>query len=169
MSQSTGAPPDRTITAGARHYNPSAAAIGAFAVDPTDPVALWAEARTLYLAEDFPPYGSAPWLALHPDDPRRFAAVIDAAEKWRKYGDEQGLLQWFADAQQPRRPLADRPTRAELDAEYARCRERAAQMWARKRAELSPSIRWPRVAVPGQGSRTTTSPERSPEIERNGI
>ncbi|MFE8011474.1 hypothetical protein ACFU3O_01900 [Streptomyces antibioticus] len=79
--------------------------IGAFSVDPTDHVALWAEARCRYLASDFPTYGSPEWRALHPDDPRRFAAVIDAAECWRKYGDEEGLLQWFREASVPRPPL----------------------------------------------------------------
>ncbi|MFK0217762.1 hypothetical protein ACIQWN_06145 [Streptomyces vinaceus] len=61
-------------------------------------VQLWANARTLFYASDFPPYASGAWRALHPDDPRRLAAALDAAEKWRKYGDEQALLQWFRDA-----------------------------------------------------------------------
>ncbi|GGV83881.1 hypothetical protein GCM10010294_60950 [Streptomyces griseoloalbus] len=133
---------------------PSATVLGALAVDPTDVVALWAEARCRFLAEDFPPYGSPAWLALHPDDPRRFAAVIDAAEKWRKYGDEEGLLQWFREASQPREPLTSRRTRAELDAAWLRVREQAAEMWARERDQISNQSRWPKVTVPGRENRT---------------
>ncbi|MEH0627907.1 hypothetical protein [Streptomyces stelliscabiei] len=122
--------------------------------DPTDTVALWAEARTLYLAEDFPPYGSPSWFALHPDDPKRFASVIAAAEKWRKYGDEEGLIRWFREASAVREPLAYRRTRAELDEAWRGVRERAADMWARERARITPNPRWPKVAVPGQENRT---------------
>ncbi|AWT47580.1 DUF2742 domain-containing protein [Streptomyces actuosus] len=129
---------------------PTPPQIGALAVDPTDPVALWAEARCRYLAEDFPPYGSPAWVALHPDDPRRFAAVIDAAEKWRKYGDEEGLLQWFREASAPRRPPASRKTLAELDAAYERSRQQAAEMWARERQQISTPSRWPNATAPGQ-------------------
>ncbi|MGV9875294.1 hypothetical protein ACWDUG_21605 [Streptomyces cellulosae] len=139
--------------AGRTPMNPSAHEIGALAVDPTDHVALWAEARCRYLAEDFPPYGSPAWYALHPDDPSRFAAVIDAAEKWRKYGDEEALLQWFREASQPREPLHKRRTLAELDEEARRCRERVAETWARQRDQTSNSSRWPRVTVPGQENR----------------
>lgn len=131
---------------------PSAPALGALAVDPTDVVALWAEARCRYLAEDFPEYGTPAWLALHPDDPRRFAAVIDAAEKWRKYGDEEALLQWFREASKRHESLAVRRTIAELDAEAARARARAADMWARKRDQITDTPRWPQAADPGQES-----------------
>ncbi|WP_329104563.1 hypothetical protein [Streptomyces sp. NBC_01439] len=67
-------------------------------ITPDEFVALWAEARTAYYADEFPPYASRAWRALRPDDPRRLAAALDAAEKWRKYGDEEALLQWFRDA-----------------------------------------------------------------------
>lgn len=127
---------------------------GLSGTDPTDVVALWAEARTHYLAEDFPPYGSPAWLALHPDDPKRFAAVIAAAEKWRKYGDEEGLLRWFREATRVREPLASRRTRKELDAAARDARQRALAMWARERARITPNPRWPKVAVPGQENRT---------------
>ncbi|MFH9038965.1 hypothetical protein ACH4FA_06315 [Streptomyces sp. NPDC017966] len=142
--------PDATTAPGRPRVLPTPPQLGALAVDPTDHVALWAEARCRYLAEDFPPYGSPAWLALHPDDPRRFAALIDAAEKWRKYGDEEGLIQWFREASQPRQPLASRKTVAELDDEYVRSRERAAEMWAREREQISNPSRWPPAAAPGQ-------------------
>ena len=34
-------------------------------------VQLWACAKTYWAARDFPKYGSATWVALAPDDPRR--------------------------------------------------------------------------------------------------
>jgi hypothetical protein len=138
------------VTTRATARTARAPAPGLSRTDPTDVVALWAEARSLFLAEDFPPYGSPAWLALHPDDPKRFAAVIEAAEKWRKYGDEEGLLQWFREASRVREPLASRRTRTELDEAARSMRERAAEMWARERARITPNPRWPKVAVPGQ-------------------
>ncbi|MFG2413312.1 hypothetical protein [Streptomyces goshikiensis] len=67
-------------------------------IDPGEFVALWAEARTAFYADEFPPYASKAWRALRPDDPRRLAGALDAAEKWRKYGDEEALMRWFCDA-----------------------------------------------------------------------
>jgi hypothetical protein len=122
--------------------------------DPTDAVALWADARTAFFANAFPEYGSPAWRSLHPNDPARLASVLAAAEKWRKYGDEPGLLQWFREASQNRDALHRRRTLAELDQEWIRVRERAAAMWARERAALKPNPRWPKVAVPGQENRT---------------
>lgn len=127
---------------------------GLSGIDPTDAIALWADARIVFLADDFPAYGSPAWLALHPDDPKRLAAVIDAAEKWRKYGDEEGLLRWFREASVARAPIASQRTRAELDEAWRGMRERAAAMWARERARLIPNPRWPKVAIPGQENRT---------------
>ncbi|MFG2311168.1 hypothetical protein ACGFS9_21235 [Streptomyces sp. NPDC048566] len=128
----------------------SAPALGVLAVDPTDIAALWASARATYLARTFPPYGSPAWLALHPDDPTRFAATIDAAEKWRKYGDEEGLIRWFREAHHTRPPITSRRTLAENDAAMDDVRRRAAEMWERERAALVPNPRWPQVTTPGQ-------------------
>ncbi|MCM1939489.1 DUF2742 domain-containing protein [Streptomyces sp. G3] len=132
----------------------SAPALGALAVDPTDVVALWAEARLRYLAEDFPPYGSPAWYALHPDDPVRFASVIDAAEKWRKYGDEAELLQWFREASQRPEAIHRRRTLAELDEKARQCRVQALDAWTARRAAITPNPRWPQAAIPGQENRT---------------
>lgn len=108
-----------------------------------DPVELWAVARMAYLAGDFPQYASPEWVALPSDDPRRFAAALEAAEKWRKYGDEEALLQWFRETHQARPSIADRRTRAELDA--------AAQSATRR--SLVPTPGWPPIAVPGEPGR----------------
>lgn len=106
-----------------------------------DAVQLWAEARSLYFAHDFPKYASPAWQALHPDDPRRLAGALDAAEMWRKYGDEEALLQWFLDATATRTPLWARHTTAELD-ELAT---------PRPPHQVTATPGWPPIAVPGAG------------------
>lgn len=115
---------------------------------PPDAVELWAAARMAYFAGDFPQYASPEWLALPGDDPRRFAAALEAAEKWRKYGDEEALLQWFREAHQARPALADRRTRAELDTAVQRPTPRP----------LVPTPGWPPIAVPGQPGRCLAYP-----------
>lgn len=105
-----------------------------------DPVELWAAARMAYFAGDFPQYASPEWRALPADDPRRFAAALEAAEKWRKFGDEQALLQWFREAHQARPSIADRRTCAEVDA--------AAR--PRPSHQLRATPGWPPIRVPGQ-------------------
>lgn len=121
-------PLDCTDQCGTGVPNGTPAAELAEQVDPGDIVGLWADAKSLYFARDFPEYGSQAWIDLHPDDPRRLAAALDAAECWRKYGD--GVVDWLRDATAPRPPLWQRPTRtAEYWAEDARKR-REAQAWA---------------------------------------
>lgn len=112
-------------------------------------VQLWAGARTSYFAKDYPKYGSAEWQALHPDDPRRLAAALAAAELWRKYGDEEALLAWFREASRARPSLAERRTRAELDA--------AAK--PKPSHQLSATPGWPPIAVPGQPGKYLTYTE----------
>ncbi|MGW3663722.1 hypothetical protein [Streptomyces sp. NPDC005141] len=106
-------------------------------------VHLWAAARTSYFSRDFPKYGSAAWQALHPDDPRRLAAALEAAELWRKYGDEEALLAWFREASRPRPSIADRRARAELD--------QAAK--PKPAHQLRATAGWPPIAIPGQPGR----------------
>jgi len=118
-------------------------------IEPGDIAALWADAKSLYLAEDFPRYASHAWRALHPDDPRRLAAALAAAEMWRKYGDEEALLQWFRDATAPRPPLWQLPSRAEL--EEAR-KPRPAHV-------LKATPGWPPIRIPGGKGRYLTYQE----------
>ncbi|MBE8471067.1 hypothetical protein IQ210_08825 [Streptomyces sp. 3R004] len=101
-----------------------------------------------FCSGDFPQYASAEWMALPSDDPRRFAAALEAAEKWRKYGDEQALLDWFREAHRARPSIADRRTRAELDLAAHRQPPRA----------LVPTPGWPPIAVPGQPGRRLAYP-----------
>ncbi|MDX2560496.1 hypothetical protein PV371_12670 [Streptomyces sp. TX20-6-3] len=107
--------------------------------DPGDIVELWADARALYLAGVYPKYASPAWLDLHPDDPRRLAGALDAAENWRKYGDEEALMQWFLDVNATREPLWSRRTLAELDALAKH----------RRPHEVVATPGWPPVKVPG--------------------
>lgn len=119
------------------------------APDPDVITELWAEAKTYYFARVFPRYGSPAWIALHPDDPRRLAAVLYAAEMWRKYGDEDALLAWFRDVSRPRPPLAEGKTRAELD--------EAAKPKPPHRLQATPG--WPPIRIPGQPGRYLTHTE----------
>jgi hypothetical protein len=112
-------------------------------------VELWAEAKIYYLASVFPRYGSPAWIALRPDDPRRLAAVLHAAEMWRKYGDEDNLLAWFRDVSRPRPPLAEGRSRAELD--------EAAKPKPPHRLRATPG--WPPIRIPGQPGRYLTYSE----------
>lgn len=112
-----------------------------------DPVALLASAQVTRLLDGqdpkvrLPRYGSVAWQRLRGDDPQKAAAVITAAEMWRRYGDEGDLLQWFREAQQQTRtPLSSRKTRAELD-EAAR---------PKPAALVRATAGWPPVAVPGR-------------------
>lgn len=112
-------------------------------IDPGDIVALWAEARTIFYADEFPPYASKAWRALRPDDPRRLAGALDAAEKWRKYGDEESLLQWFRDVSSRGPFKADAKTLAELTE-------------ARKPKpphQLQATPGWPPIRIPGGNGR----------------
>jgi len=113
------------------------------AIEPDDIAALWADAKACYLARVFPKYGSPAWIDLEPDDPRRLASALHAAEMWRKYGDEEALLQWFREANRPRPPLAEGRSRAELDA-LAK---------PKPPHQLQASAGWPPIRVPGGNGR----------------
>lgn len=109
-------------------------------VDPDAMTALWANAKIAWSARDFPKYGSAAWIALTPDDPRRLAGALEAAEMWRKYGDEEALIGWFRTATKPRQPSWNGKTQAERD-ELAK--PKPAHV-----VQATPG--WPAVAIPGK-------------------
>lgn len=115
-------------------------------IDPGDIVQLWADAKGLYFAGVYPKYASPAWLDLEPDDPKRLAAALDAAEKWRKYGDEEALLQWFRDATAPKPPLWTGRTLAEL----AEARK------PKRPHQLQATPGWPPIAIPGKPGRYLT-------------
>jgi hypothetical protein len=119
-----------------------------------DKVTAWAEQQVTALlpAEvDVPAYGTLAWLQLPAGDPRKAAALITAAEMWRRYGDEQALLQWFREAHRARPSVADRRTRAELDT--------AAKPHPPHRLQATPG--WPPIAVPGQPGRYLVAQENA--------
>ncbi|MFF1336358.1 hypothetical protein ACFVYT_00305 [Streptomyces sp. NPDC058290] len=119
-------------------------------IDPGEFVALWAEARTAFYADEFPPYASKAWRALRPDDPRRLAGALDAAEKWRKYGDEDALLDWLRNVA-GRRFTAEGRTAAEL----AEARK------PKPPHQLQATPGWPPIRIPGGNGRYLTPvPER---------
>lgn len=106
----------------------------------------------------FPGYGSLPWRKLRASDPRRAAALITAAEQWRRHTAREAWLdalldedpeEWFrlvtadadAEARRIAPALARRPTHDELSARRA-LRTRARPVVA------SPG--WTPVAIPGR-------------------
>lgn len=111
-----------------------------------DTISLWASARLAELIDDkaardgVPSYGTEAWQRLPGNDPRRAAAIIGAAEMWRKYGDEEALLTWFRESSAPHRPIAERKTIAELNA-LAK---------GRQTRPVQATQGWPPVAIPGQ-------------------
>jgi hypothetical protein len=115
-------------------------------IDTSTITELWANAKIAWSSREFPKYGSREWADLTPEDPRRLAGALEAAEMWRKYGDEESLLAWFREAFQARPSIAERRTRAELDA--------AAK--PKPPHQLRPTPGWPPVAVPGQPGKYLT-------------
>jgi len=123
-------------------------------VNADDMTTLWAEQQVTSLLPDdvdVPAYGTREWLQLPAGDARKAAALITAAEMWRRYGDEQALLDWFREAHRARPSVADRRTRAELDA-LAR---------PRPPHELRATPGWPPIAVPGQPGRYLVAQENA--------
>ncbi|MGW8953029.1 hypothetical protein [Streptomyces sp. NPDC055709] len=111
-------------------------------IDADDFVKLWADAKVSFLARDFPEYGSPAWRELHPDSPQRLAAALDAAEKWRKYGDD--VTEWIREAIKPRsEPLHTRVEQA-----------RKAQAYQSPEPhQLQATPGWPAVRIPGGNGR----------------
>ena len=106
---------------------------------------LWANAKIAWTARDFPKYGSREWIALTPDDPRRLAGALEAAEMWRRYGDEEELVTWLKNLGRPVNLVGHR-TRAELDA--------AAKPKPPHQLQATPG--WPPIRIPGQPGRYLT-------------
>ncbi|MFH9439287.1 DUF2742 domain-containing protein [Streptomyces rochei] len=123
---------------------------------------LWAEHQVATLAEGVrewtvPPYGSLAWSQLPPSDPRRYAAVIEAAEQWRRQVAEEERLDqlaeddpaaWYAEvtagANDEARRMAGRLARMRTLAELDAARSR------RPPHRLRATPGWPPVAIPGK-------------------
>ncbi|MET8823849.1 DUF2742 domain-containing protein [Streptomyces rochei] len=126
---------------------------------------LWAEHQVATLAEGVrewtvPPYGSLAWSQLPPSDPRRYAAVIEAAEQWRRQVAEEERLDqlaeddpaaWYtevtAGANDEARRMAGRLARMRTLAELDAARTR------RPPHRLRATPGWPPVAIPGKPGR----------------
>ncbi len=124
-----------------------------------DPVALWASAQVTALnVADVPEYGSPAWSALRATDLRRAAAIVTAAEHWRRHAAREAWLdcllvddpeRWFAYvtadanayASTIAPALARRPTHDELAARRAR---------RTQTRPIAASAGWPPIAVPGR-------------------
>ncbi|MFE0273792.1 hypothetical protein ACFWZY_16975 [Streptomyces sp. NPDC058992] len=120
-------------------------------IDPDDAVRLWADAKALFFARIFPKYGSPAWRDLEPDDPKRLAAALYAAEMWRKYGDEDALIAWFREASRPRPPMGEAIESARRAAAY--------RMPPPRQLRATPG--WPPIRIPGGNGRYLTyTPER---------
>ncbi|MCX4780114.1 hypothetical protein [Streptomyces sp. NBC_01264] len=125
--------------------------------DPNEIAGLWADAKRLYLAEDYPPYASPAWQALHPDDPARLASVLEAAELWRKQWDALEYLptaDWYAHVYGDARRLT-----SQVIAATNRLRAYREIQAARSRREphtLEATPGWPPIAIPGQPGRWLT-------------
>ncbi|GAA2407349.1 hypothetical protein GCM10010420_39300 [Streptomyces glaucosporus] len=125
-----------------------------------DPTALWASAQVTALLgeqnEPAPEYGSPAWARLRAADPRRAAAIITAAEQWRRHTARTAWLdqlleedpeRWFAvvtaDADDQARRLAPMLARRPTNTEQA---------FRRRYGPVRP-VRavpgWP-VAIPGR-------------------
>lgn len=135
---------------------------GAPGVTPGAVTGLWAEAQFAALGVgEAPEYGSTAWLRLRADDPRRAAAIIFAAEMWRRHRAREAWLdqlidddpeRWFAivtedadaQARKAAHVLARQPTAAEVAA-------RRAQFAPSHTLKATPG--WSPIAIPGQPGR----------------
>lgn len=125
----------------------------------SDSVGLWASSVVTHLLDgepDPPAYGSPAWCELANRHPRKRAAIITAAESWRRYGcDDVSIIEaalmwrdyasdevvtWLKEASVSHRPIADRRTLAELDA--------AAKPQPPHVVQAVDG--WPPVAIPGR-------------------
>ncbi|MFE2529467.1 hypothetical protein ACFXEL_35170 [Streptomyces sp. NPDC059382] len=130
-----------------------------------DTAQVWAEHQVTTLAEGardwtVPPYGSLAWSRLPPDDPRRFAAVVEAAERWRRQTAEEQRLDrlaeedpaaWYAEvtaaANDEARRLVGRLARRRTQ------RELEAARTHRPPRQVRATPGWPPVAIPGRPGR----------------
>lgn len=130
--------------------------------DPdTDPTALWAEQQVTALkVTKWPRYGSVAWRALKPEDRQRAAAIIEAAELWRRKWAHEDRLARLAE-EDPEGWWLE--VTAEADGEAQRLlrslRLSSLPTWAqlRKRRtrttplrEMTATPKWPPIAIPGR-------------------
>ncbi|MFD5105719.1 hypothetical protein [Streptomyces cinereoruber] len=133
-------------------------------VTPGDITALRAETQVAALGVDtWPAYGTPAWLQLNPQDPRCYAATLEAAELHRRAEAERHRLDYLMDndpeawwseitadanayAATLGRTLAARRTAEELRVAADRARNRPPH-------QLRATPGWPPIAIPGQPGR----------------
>lgn len=98
--------------------------------------------------DDWPEYGSPPWLQLPADDPRVYVATLEAAELHRMH-----VERIYADAHA--HALNVLQTAAEVRA------ARKGAMRTRAAHTLTPTRGWPPIAVPGEPGEYLTYQENS--------
>jgi hypothetical protein len=102
--------------------------------------ALRANAQVHALRVDsWPPYGSVHWLRLNPQDPRVYAATLEAAELHRTH-----IERIYTDAHRQ----AQEVIRTAAEAREAAARART--MRTRAPHKLTPTPGWPPIAIPGR-------------------
>ncbi|MGQ4727041.1 hypothetical protein ACUN3E_05200 [Streptomyces sp. Ju416(a)] len=134
---------------------------------PGDVTALRAETQIAALGvDDWPPYGSPAWLALAPQDPRTYAATLEAAEQHRRSTAERHRMDWLMDndpVEWWREITADANAYAGRQGHAIAARRTAEEIRvARDRAthrpphQLRATPGWPPIAIPGQPGRYLT-------------
>ncbi|GAA3617354.1 hypothetical protein ACG5V6_14990 [Streptomyces chitinivorans] len=120
---------------------------------PGDATAAWAEAQVTALAPegDIPEYGTAEWLALEPAAPRRAAAVITAAEQWRRHVHLlNDPAEWLRQSTRAADDHARRVIRVLDLARRSSYAELAEKLKPRPARPVTATPGWPPVAIPGR-------------------
>jgi hypothetical protein len=127
--------------------------VSTFTPDSDQLAEMWSTARIAWAEKDVPTYGTTAWAGLAPDDPKRLASALHAAEMWRRYGDEDALLAWFRDSSN-RGLITLHQSQA-----YRRAPARPVQA----------TTGWPPVAIPGRPGwvRTLTADGRQVDTPAN--
>lgn len=127
----------------------------------TDPVALWAEAQVTALGGgELPLYGTRAWRELPADDPRRVAAILTAAEQWRRerveaywldqLAEEDPEAWWIAITEEAETEARRTLRRLQVSRlpKFEEIRARRAQYRPAHQLQATPG--WPPIAVPGK-------------------
>lgn len=125
-----------------------------------DHTALWAEQQIAALGvEAFPEYGSPAWLTLRAADPRRAAAIIEAAELWRRQQAREASLdvlleqdpeQWFRIVTADANAESNRVLRAERLSTRPTAAEVARRRIHREPRPVVATPGWTPIAIPGR-------------------
>ncbi len=124
--------------------------------------ALWADAKAVYVAGTFPTYSSPKWCALPWESPQRLAAVLAAAELWRRHQAEQAHLDclldtdpdaWFREVTADANEEARRTIRRLRLSTVPTAAEMAGRRQPRPPRQMRATPGWPPIAVPGHPGR----------------